>query len=250
MILCQLNLTKLKLVFLKSDFSCRKRKEKKLTKNSYITQVRLQLKFAFRIRLFNSTLGTRASAENFLGGGGNGKRPKISKQYRKIALFSIFRGRRAMEKRPKNSKKDRKKALLSLFQEGGNGKKTENLQKKKKIALLSLYLPYLYHVWKSKGRGHGHLPMPMGGGLFSANIFRTRGRGFFRCGRLHFLAQKFSDFFKFMMCRTDKGEGVEHVRTFFSEKRRGQFSAILCGRLLLTAPYNFTVLFSRYWRWA
>jgi len=59
---------------------------------------------------------TRASEENFPGEGGNGKRPKISKTYRKIALFSLFRGRgEATENRPKNSKKSRKTALLSLY---------------------------------------------------------------------------------------------------------------------------------------
>jgi len=43
------------------------------------------------------------------------------------------------EKRPKISKKYRKIAIFSLFQ-GGNGKKD------RKISLLSLYLLYLYHV--------------------------------------------------------------------------------------------------------
>jgi len=39
---------------------------------------------------------------------GNGKRPKISKKYRKIALFAFFRWRGQRKKRPKNSKKGRK----------------------------------------------------------------------------------------------------------------------------------------------
>jgi len=44
--------------------------------------------------------------------GGNGKRPKISKKYRKIALFVSSRERRATEKRPKNSKKRPKKGTF------------------------------------------------------------------------------------------------------------------------------------------
>jgi len=58
-----------------------------------------------------------------------------------------------MEKRPKISKKYRKIALFSLFEGAGNGKKTENSKKGRKIALLGLYLLYLYHVWKSRGGG-------------------------------------------------------------------------------------------------
>jgi len=69
------------------------------------------------------------------------------------------------KKRPKISKKYRKIALFSLFQEGGGAtkKKDRKIAKKgRKISLLSLYLLYLYHVWKSRGRGHGpSLPTPM-----------------------------------------------------------------------------------------
>jgi len=48
-------------------------------------------------------LVARASADKFSGEGANGKKPKISKQYRKIALFSLFqeRGRGATEKKTK-----------------------------------------------------------------------------------------------------------------------------------------------------
>jgi len=45
----------------------------------------------------------------------------------------------------------------------GNRKKPKNSKKDRKITLLSLYVLYLYHVWKSRG-GHGPLPllpMPM-----------------------------------------------------------------------------------------
>jgi len=75
---------------------------------------------AIHIALAMGLCLARGSAENFPVGGATEKRPKISKKYRKIALFSLFQG--AMEKRPKNSKKGRK------------------------IALLSLYVLYLYHI--------------------------------------------------------------------------------------------------------
>jgi len=64
----------------------------------------------------------RASAEKFPGRASE-KRSKISKKYRKIALFSLFQGGG-----------------------GGNGKRPKNSKKRPKIALLSLYLLYLYHV--------------------------------------------------------------------------------------------------------
>jgi len=42
------------------------------------------------------------SAENFPGGGGNEKRPKINKKYREIALFSLFQGEGATGKKTEN----------------------------------------------------------------------------------------------------------------------------------------------------
>jgi len=61
-------------------------------------------------------LRVRASAENFSGRGATEKIPKISKKYRKIALFSLFHeGGGAVEKKPKNSKKRPKIALLILY---------------------------------------------------------------------------------------------------------------------------------------
>jgi len=74
---------------------------------------------------------SRASAENFPGGeGANEKRPKISKKYRKTALFASSRGGGG------NGKKDRK-----------NNKKGRKIAKKgRKIARLSLYVLYLYNV--------------------------------------------------------------------------------------------------------
>jgi len=50
----------------------------------------------------NSVTSPRASAENFPGGRATEKIPKISKKFRKIALFSLFQGGRG------NGKKDRK----------------------------------------------------------------------------------------------------------------------------------------------
>jgi len=69
------------------------------------------------------------SAENFLGGGGGQpekkpKRPKISKKYRKIALFASSR-RGNGKIRPKNSKKYQKNSTICLFQEGQRENKTE-----------------------------------------------------------------------------------------------------------------------------
>jgi len=52
----------------------------------------------------------------------------------------IFQGEGApTEKRPENS-------IVSLFRGEGRGQR----KKDRKIALLSLYLLYLYHVWKSR----------------------------------------------------------------------------------------------------
>jgi len=50
------------------------------------------------------------------------KRPKISKKYQKIALFSLFQGG------------------------GGQREKDRKMEKGRKIAPFSLYLLYLYHV--------------------------------------------------------------------------------------------------------
>jgi len=63
-------------------------------------------------------------------------------------------------KKTENKQKLPKIALFSLFQGGGraNGKKRpKNCKKCRKIAFLSFYLPYLYHVGKSK-RGRPPLP--------------------------------------------------------------------------------------------
>jgi len=59
--------------------------------------------------------GTKGVGRKFSSGGRGNGIPKISKKYRKIALFSLFQGEGQRKKRPKNSKKCRKKALLSLY---------------------------------------------------------------------------------------------------------------------------------------
>jgi len=69
-------------------------------------------------------------------------------------------------------------------------------------------------------------------GLSCADILRTRGEGVFRCGRLHFLAKKTSDFSKFMVCPHGQ-RGLSHCG---QGGRGSQFFTILCGRLLWTAP--------------
>jgi len=51
---------------------------------------------------------TKGVGRKFFQRGARKKRPKISKKYRKIALFSLFQEGGATEKRPKNSKKGRK----------------------------------------------------------------------------------------------------------------------------------------------
>jgi len=73
-------------------------------------------------RSFTCSYGIKDRKKSPGGGGSQWKnRPKISKKYRKIALFSIF--------------------------QGGQRKKDRKIVKKgRKIALLSLYLLYLYHV--------------------------------------------------------------------------------------------------------
>jgi len=53
----------------------------------------------------------------------------------------------ATEKIPKISKKYRKITLFASPREGGHRKKDRNIAKTgRKIAILSLYLQYLYHV--------------------------------------------------------------------------------------------------------
>jgi len=69
-------------------------------------------------------------------------------------------------------------------------------------------------------------PQSRGGGLSSTDIFRSRGKeGFFSCGHPHFLAKKTSDFSKSTVYPHRQGG-------------EGQFFAILCGRLLWTAPID------------
>jgi len=93
-------------------------------------------------------------------------------------------------------------------------------------------------------RSHG------GRGLSSADILRTRGEGkFFKCGRLHFLVQKFRIFQFFEMCKHRKGgREVEPVRNILRTRGRGQFFAILFGHLLWTTPniINLSSLFFRF----
>jgi len=51
-----------------------------------------------------------------------------------------------------------------------------------------------------------------------------------------------SDFSKYMVCPHGQGGGVEPVRTFCGEGKRGSIFAILCGRPLWMAPnINITI---------
>jgi len=65
-------------------------------------------------------------------------------------------------------------------------------------------------------------------------------RGFFRCGRPHFLAQKTSDFSKFMVCSHEQGEReVELVRIFCGQEGGVNFLRFCADGSLWTAPYCF-----------
>jgi len=62
------------------------------------------------------------------------------------------------------------------------------------------------------------------------------GRGFFRCGHLHFLAQKTLDFLKFMVFpHIQEGGGLSQCG-YFADKK-AHFFVIMCRRLLWMAPY-------------
>jgi len=52
-------------------------------------------------------------------------------------------------------------------------------------------------------------------------IFRTWGRGFFRCGCPHFLVQKNSDFSKFLVCPHGQEGGGLSQCGYFVNKGRG-----------------------------
>jgi len=83
----------------------------------------------------------------------------------------------------------------------------------------------------------------------SADSLRTRRRGFFRCGRPHFLKQKTSIFLKFMVCpHGQRGRWVELVRT---REEGANFFAILCGVLYgrpLILKVNLVTIVCISWR--
>jgi len=74
-----------------------------------------------------------------------------------------------------------------------------------------------------------------GKGLSSAGILRTRGRGSSDANVHTFWLIKVMIFRNLWCVRTDKG-GWLSADIFRTRKRRGQFFAILCGRLLWTVP--------------
>jgi len=73
--------------------------------------------------------------------------------------------------------------------------------------------------------------------LVQCGHFADKGSGFFRCGPPRFFVQKPPNFWNVWCDCMDKGvwASVEILRT----RGRVQFFAILCGRLLWTAPYQF-----------
>jgi len=76
------------------------------------------------------------------------------------------------------------------------------------------------------------------GGFVQCGYFWTRREGFFRCGRPQFLALKNFRFESFGVLHGREGRGVKPVQTFYRQGV-GQYFAILCGRLLWTAPYEY-----------
>jgi len=81
-------------------------------------------------------------------------------------------------------------------------------------------------------------PQSGGGGLSSANILRTRRRGwFFGYGRPHLLVQKNFGFIEIYGVPTRaRGRRLSQFGHFADKGEWGQFFAILCGRLLWSAP--------------
>jgi len=76
--------------------------------------------------------------------------------------------------------------------------------------------------------------------------FFGKGQGFFRCGSPRFFVQKLLDFSKFMVCpHGQEKEGLSQRGHFADKGEGGQFFAILCGRLLWTAPKTKNTLFFR-----
>jgi len=69
-------------------------------------------------------------------------------------------------------------------------------------------------------------------------------RGFFRCGRPHFLVQKTSDFLKFMVCPHGQGgKGLSQCGRFADKGGGGQFWAdVFYGRPLSALPKNTSKL--------
>jgi len=94
--------------------------------------------------------------------------------------------------------------------------------------------------WDQLGVIYKIRPQSVGRGLSSADIFQTRGEGFFRCGRPHFLAKKPSKFLKFMVRpHGQRGRRIEPVRTRGREVNFSRFCAeVLYGwPLILTKKF-------------
>jgi len=98
----------------------------------------------------------------------------------------------------------------------------------------SLQILENHYCYRINQKFHKWLRSQEGGDLFSAEIFRTRGE-FFRCRRLHFLVKEHRIFRNLWCARTDKGEGVEPVRTFCGQGREINFSRF-CADVLYGRP--------------
>jgi len=64
-------------------------------------------------------------------------------------------------------------------------------------------------------------------------------KGFFRCGRPHFLVQKTSDFSKIMACPHGHGEGGSIFRDFVRTSFMNSLVTKFCGVEYWLVPYSF-----------
>jgi len=84
--------------------------------------------------------------------------------------------------------------------------------------------------------GAVHKRPPQSEGFVQCGHFADKEEGgFFRCGRPHFLAQKASDFYKFIVCPHGQGELSQCVH--FADKEEGSIFCDFVLTFLWTALY-------------
>jgi len=106
--------------------------------------------------------------------------------------------------------------------------------------MLALSINKLVRKWWQKNIsfliGAVHKRRPQSGGICLVRTFCGQGGGFFRCGRLHFLVQKTSDFSKFMVCP----HGQERRRGWTSaDKRWGVNFSRFCADVFYGRPLTW-----------